>query len=154
MISGGLERVMESRFGWRGWRNQTVSLPAVFVPVFFPSAVNLLDTTTITGDWGWLTYPSHGVRTEHPQGSGCARRQRTDAGRNSNLMPEHYRRLQMLGKSGVMIRKRELSQRDFSIFILPELMGGTVPLQQRRVHVLWTVARLQIYYVKYNRIIA
>lgn len=26
------------------------------------SAVNLLDTTTITGDWGWLTYPSHGVR--------------------------------------------------------------------------------------------
>ncbi|XP_015260165.1 PREDICTED: ephrin type-A receptor 8-like [Cyprinodon variegatus] len=22
--------------------------------------VNLLDTTTITGDWGWLTYPSHG----------------------------------------------------------------------------------------------
>uniref|UniRef100_A0A3Q1EHX9 receptor protein-tyrosine kinase n=1 Tax=Acanthochromis polyacanthus TaxID=80966 RepID=A0A3Q1EHX9_9TELE len=24
------------------------------------SAVNLLDTTTITGDWGWLTYPSHG----------------------------------------------------------------------------------------------
>lgn len=83
------EQVMESRFGWRGWRNQKVSLPAVFVPVFFPSAVNLLDTTTITGDWGWLTYPSHGVRTEHPQGSGRARRQRTDAGRNSNLMPEH-----------------------------------------------------------------
>uniref|UniRef100_A0A3B5A6M2 Ephrin type-A receptor 7 n=1 Tax=Stegastes partitus TaxID=144197 RepID=A0A3B5A6M2_9TELE len=26
----------------------------------FVSAVNLLDTTTITGDWGWLTYPSHG----------------------------------------------------------------------------------------------
>lgn len=25
-------------------------------------AVNLLDTTTISGDWGWLTYPSHGVR--------------------------------------------------------------------------------------------
>uniref|UniRef100_G3PAB9 Ephrin type-A receptor 8 n=1 Tax=Gasterosteus aculeatus aculeatus TaxID=481459 RepID=G3PAB9_GASAC len=24
------------------------------------SAVNLLDTTTIAGDWGWLTYPSHG----------------------------------------------------------------------------------------------
>uniref|UniRef100_A0A3P8WKS8 Ephrin type-A receptor 8 n=1 Tax=Cynoglossus semilaevis TaxID=244447 RepID=A0A3P8WKS8_CYNSE len=24
--------------------------------------VNLLDTTTITGDWGWQTYPSHGVR--------------------------------------------------------------------------------------------
>uniref|UniRef100_A0A8C4ECA8 receptor protein-tyrosine kinase n=1 Tax=Dicentrarchus labrax TaxID=13489 RepID=A0A8C4ECA8_DICLA len=23
-------------------------------------AMNLLDTTTITGDWGWLTYPSHG----------------------------------------------------------------------------------------------
>ncbi|KAL3977722.1 2-oxoisovalerate dehydrogenase E1 component beta subunit [Sarotherodon galilaeus] len=23
-------------------------------------ALNLLDTTTITGDWGWLTYPSHG----------------------------------------------------------------------------------------------
>uniref|UniRef100_A0A3Q4HVS7 receptor protein-tyrosine kinase n=1 Tax=Neolamprologus brichardi TaxID=32507 RepID=A0A3Q4HVS7_NEOBR len=23
-------------------------------------AVNLLDTTTISGDWGWLTYPSHG----------------------------------------------------------------------------------------------
>ncbi|KAK1901509.1 Ephrin type-A receptor 8, partial [Dissostichus eleginoides] len=22
--------------------------------------VNLLDTTTISGDWGWLTYPSHG----------------------------------------------------------------------------------------------
>lgn len=24
-------------------------------------AVNLLDTSTIIGDWGWLTYPSHGV---------------------------------------------------------------------------------------------
>lgn len=104
------EQVMESRFGGRGWRNQKVSLPAVFVLVFFPSAVNLLDTTTITGDWGWLTYPSHGVRTEHPQGSSCAR---TDAGRNSNLMPEHHRRLQMLGKSRAMIRKRELLQRDF-----------------------------------------
>ena len=34
--------------------------------VLFCPAVNLLDTTTITGDWGWLTYPSHGVRTKHP----------------------------------------------------------------------------------------
>lgn len=24
-------------------------------------AVNLLDTSTIHGDWGWLTYPAHGV---------------------------------------------------------------------------------------------
>uniref|UniRef100_A0A3B4FG65 Ephrin type-A receptor 7 n=1 Tax=Pundamilia nyererei TaxID=303518 RepID=A0A3B4FG65_9CICH len=24
------------------------------------TAMNLLDTTTISGDWGWLTYPSHG----------------------------------------------------------------------------------------------
>lgn len=33
--------------------------------LFSFSAVNLLDTTTYTGDWGWLTYPSHGVRTTH-----------------------------------------------------------------------------------------
>uniref|UniRef100_A0A672GQN6 Ephrin type-A receptor 8 n=1 Tax=Salarias fasciatus TaxID=181472 RepID=A0A672GQN6_SALFA len=30
------------------------------VPLVFCFSVNLLDTTTITGDWGWLTYPSHG----------------------------------------------------------------------------------------------
>lgn len=24
-------------------------------------SVNLLDTSTISGDWGWMTYPSHGV---------------------------------------------------------------------------------------------
>lgn len=78
-----------------------------------PSAVNLLDTTTITGDWGWLTYPSHGVRTEHPRGSSCARRQRADADRNSNLMPEHDRRLQMFHRSRALIRRVELLQRDF-----------------------------------------
>lgn len=27
--------------------------------LYFP--VNLLDTSTIPGDWGWMTYPSHGV---------------------------------------------------------------------------------------------
>lgn len=32
---------------------------AVFCSCFFP--VNLLDTSTIQGDWGWMTYPSHGV---------------------------------------------------------------------------------------------
>jgi len=39
--------------------------PSLFCSSF--SAVNLLDTTTITGDWGWLTYPSHGVREKPPQ---------------------------------------------------------------------------------------
>lgn len=32
---------------------------AAFCSCFFP--VNLLDTSTIQGDWGWMTYPSHGV---------------------------------------------------------------------------------------------
>lgn len=27
----------------------------------FCFVVNLLDTSSISGDWGWLTYPSHGV---------------------------------------------------------------------------------------------
>lgn len=30
--------------------------------------VNLLDTSTIHGDWGWLTYPAHGV-SDRPESS-------------------------------------------------------------------------------------
>ncbi|KAM8757696.1 ephrin type-A receptor 8 isoform 5-T5 [Acanthopagrus schlegelii] len=38
----------------------TISLQAVGTAGTNSNEVNLLDTTTITGDWGWLTYPSHG----------------------------------------------------------------------------------------------
>ncbi|XP_075869406.1 ephrin type-A receptor 8 isoform X3 [Nelusetta ayraudi] len=40
----------------------TISLQALSAAAGTSGAneVNLLDTTTITGDWGWLTYPSHG----------------------------------------------------------------------------------------------
>ncbi|XP_013889189.1 ephrin type-A receptor 7, partial [Austrofundulus limnaeus] len=38
----------------------TVSLQTVGRAGTSNNQVNLLDTTTITGDWGWLTYPSHG----------------------------------------------------------------------------------------------
>uniref|UniRef100_A0A096M868 Ephrin type-A receptor 7 n=1 Tax=Poecilia formosa TaxID=48698 RepID=A0A096M868_POEFO len=38
----------------------TISLRAVGAAGTSSNEVNLLDTTTITGDWGWLTYPSHG----------------------------------------------------------------------------------------------
>lgn len=57
----------EGRDGWGGWEKQSfkVYLPALLL-LCSSSAVNLLDTTTITGDWGWLTYPSHGVRTKYP----------------------------------------------------------------------------------------
>lgn len=48
-------------------------------------AVNLLDTSTILGDWGWMTYPSHGVSMKgllaqgHPSGMGhCGRGQGVD----------------------------------------------------------------------------
>lgn len=55
----------EEQDGLAGWEKQSfkVYLPALLVLLCSFSAVNLLDTTTITGDWGWLTYPSHGVRT-------------------------------------------------------------------------------------------
>lgn len=35
--------------------------PRVLMPSCLPLTVNLLDTSTIHGDWGWLTYPAHGV---------------------------------------------------------------------------------------------
>uniref|UniRef100_A0A8D3C5T1 receptor protein-tyrosine kinase n=1 Tax=Scophthalmus maximus TaxID=52904 RepID=A0A8D3C5T1_SCOMX len=38
----------------------TISLQALGTAGTNSNEVNLLDTTTITGDWGWLTYPSHG----------------------------------------------------------------------------------------------
>ncbi|XP_041638720.1 ephrin type-A receptor 8 isoform X3 [Cheilinus undulatus] len=38
----------------------TISLQAVGTAGTNSNEVNLLDTTTYTGDWGWLTYPSHG----------------------------------------------------------------------------------------------
>uniref|UniRef100_UPI0037E9BA42 ephrin type-A receptor 8 n=1 Tax=Semicossyphus pulcher TaxID=241346 RepID=UPI0037E9BA42 len=38
----------------------TISLQAVSAAGTNSNEVNLLDTTTVTGDWGWLTYPSHG----------------------------------------------------------------------------------------------
>ncbi|XP_067361399.1 ephrin type-A receptor 8 isoform X6 [Channa argus] len=38
----------------------TISLQALGTVGTNSNEVNLLDTTTITGDWGWLTYPSHG----------------------------------------------------------------------------------------------
>ncbi|XP_056292788.1 ephrin type-A receptor 8 [Pseudoliparis swirei] len=38
----------------------TISLQALGTAGTHSNEVNLLDTTTITGDWGWLTYPSHG----------------------------------------------------------------------------------------------
>ncbi|XP_029357292.1 ephrin type-A receptor 8 isoform X1 [Echeneis naucrates] len=38
----------------------TMSLQALGTAGTKSNEVNLLDTTTITGDWGWLTYPSHG----------------------------------------------------------------------------------------------
>lgn len=59
----------EEKDGWAGWEKQSfkVYLPALLVLLCSFSAVNLLDTTTITGDWGWLTYPSHGVRTNYLQ---------------------------------------------------------------------------------------
>lgn len=53
------------RTGWMEKAEQSFkvhNLPLLLFCSF--SAVNLLDTTTITGDWGWLTYPSHGVRTK------------------------------------------------------------------------------------------
>lgn len=31
------------------------------MPSYLLLTVNLLDTSTIHGDWGWLTYPAHGV---------------------------------------------------------------------------------------------
>lgn len=56
------------RIGWMRWvgKNNNLKFAAHLLCCFFCSflAVNLLDTTTITGDWGWLTYPSHGVRTK------------------------------------------------------------------------------------------
>ncbi|KAF3689337.1 Ephrin type-A receptor 8 [Channa argus] len=39
----------------------TISLQALGTVGTNSNEVNLLDTTTITGDWGWLTYPSHGL---------------------------------------------------------------------------------------------
>ncbi|XP_024125674.1 ephrin type-A receptor 8 isoform X5 [Oryzias melastigma] len=38
----------------------TISLQTVGSAGTSGNEVNLLDTTTTTGDWGWLTYPSHG----------------------------------------------------------------------------------------------
>ncbi|XP_060897407.1 ephrin type-A receptor 8 isoform X8 [Labrus mixtus] len=38
----------------------TISLQAVGTAGSNSNEVSLLDTTTYTGDWGWLTYPSHG----------------------------------------------------------------------------------------------
>ncbi|XP_061583999.1 ephrin type-A receptor 8 [Cololabis saira] len=38
----------------------TISLQAVGSAGTGSNEVNLLETTTIAGDWGWLTYPSHG----------------------------------------------------------------------------------------------
>ncbi|XP_058487575.1 ephrin type-A receptor 8 isoform X2 [Solea solea] len=38
----------------------TISLQALGTAGSKSNEVNLLDTTTISGDWGWLTYPSHG----------------------------------------------------------------------------------------------
>ncbi|XP_040059990.1 ephrin type-A receptor 8 isoform X1 [Gasterosteus aculeatus] len=38
----------------------TISLQALVAAGTNSNEVNLLDTTTIAGDWGWLTYPSHG----------------------------------------------------------------------------------------------
>uniref|UniRef100_A0A3B5LSH2 receptor protein-tyrosine kinase n=1 Tax=Xiphophorus couchianus TaxID=32473 RepID=A0A3B5LSH2_9TELE len=39
---------------------EVCSCPGLFVVHVSSAFLNLLDTTTITGDWGWLTYPSHG----------------------------------------------------------------------------------------------
>ncbi|XP_062842969.1 ephrin type-A receptor 8 [Trichomycterus rosablanca] len=38
----------------------TISLQVLGSRATTGNEVNLLDTTTISGDWGWLTYPSHG----------------------------------------------------------------------------------------------
>ncbi|XP_070405171.1 ephrin type-A receptor 8 isoform X8 [Nothobranchius furzeri] len=38
----------------------TITLQAVGATATSNNEVNLLDTTTFPGDWGWLTYPSHG----------------------------------------------------------------------------------------------
>lgn len=54
----------EGQDGWGGWEKQSFKVHHLPALLLFSSlsAVNLLDTTTIMGDWGWLTYPSHGVR--------------------------------------------------------------------------------------------
>ncbi|CAB1419083.1 unnamed protein product, partial [Pleuronectes platessa] len=38
----------------------TISLQVLGTGGTNSNEANLLDTTTITGDWGWLAYPSHG----------------------------------------------------------------------------------------------
>lgn len=61
-----LRMVMKSGMDVWGWGGKQ-SFKVHHSPLLFCSfsAVNLLDTTTITGDWGWLTYPSHGVRLQN-----------------------------------------------------------------------------------------
>lgn len=51
------------------WEEEVISVvdagwergPRGLMPSCLLLTVNLLDTSTIHGDWGWLTYPAHGV---------------------------------------------------------------------------------------------
>ncbi|XP_030220469.1 ephrin type-A receptor 8 isoform X1 [Gadus morhua] len=53
-------RTMASDGGLLAMLLWTISVCAAATAASGGNQVNLLDTTTITGDWGWLTYPSHG----------------------------------------------------------------------------------------------
>lgn len=51
------EAAKSDQCGWHWLEKGSQGL----MPSCFLLTVNLLDTSTIHGDWGWLTYPAHGV---------------------------------------------------------------------------------------------